>query len=415
MSHIYTADRVLTGNQAEEIPDGAVVIDGDRIAWVGPVAQLPSEHQGTERTDLPGHSLLPGLIDVHVHLGSLGERHRPAPGDYTITRDTAIHLTNARRALSAGLTTVRNLGSRNYVDVAVRDAILDGVAQGPRIVAAGAPVTTTGGHDWKDGGEVDSITDIVHLVRTHHKNGVDAIKVMATGGFMTGGSAPWFPQFSVEELTALVNEARRLGKNTAAHAHGHEGIRRALAAGIDTLEHVSMFDEFQRRSVFDPKLADDIAAAGTFVDTTCEWRIPHIIASGSAFAPPVRELYDHGVKLVTGTDAGLPDVPHHAFPQGLEALASFGIPLSEVLTAATSRAAESVGLKGVTGELRAGLAADLIAVAGNPLADVLAYQALGLVVARGQEFIPDLLPPLPALADLPGPSITPPAHSTTGH
>lgn len=351
MTHVYTAALLLAGPAHTPVPNGAVVVDGRRLTYVGPAAGLPDLPGGTARTDLPDATLLPGLIDVHVHLGYSGDGSDDPPERYDVRRDVAVHLRNARRQLSTGVTTVRNLGSREYVDVAVRDAIADGLAAGPRVLAAGPQITTTGGHAWRTGGEVDSVDDIRHLVRTHHKAGVDVIKVMATGGFNTPGSAPWNAQFSQGELEVLVAEAHRLGKNTAAHAHGHAGIARALAAGIDTLEHVSMFDPVQRRSVFDPVLADAIAAKGTFVDTTCEWRVAAIIASGAAFSPPVRQLFEHGVRLVTGTDAGIAQVPHHAFVGGLRALHSLGIPAEEILRAATSRAAEAIGLSAVTGQL----------------------------------------------------------------
>lgn len=244
---------------------------------------------------------------------------------------------------------------------------------------------------------MDSVEDILRLIRTHHKNGVDVIKVMATGGFGTPGSAPWFAQFSTAELRVIVQEAHRLGKNTAAHAHGVEGIRRALDAGIDTLEHVSMFDATLRQSVFDPDLADAIAARGTYVDTTCEWTLPAIVASGAPFRPPVLELYEHGVQLITGTDAGIHNVPHHAFAGGLRALDGFGIPLGEILTAATTRAAAAIGLGDVTGQLTTGFEADVIAVRGNPLTDVATYGKVELIVTRGRRFQPDVLPPLPEL------------------
>lgn len=396
-THVYTADQVLVGPRHTAVPQGAVVVTGERIVFAGPAGALPPLDPSTERTHLAGATLLPGLIDVHVHLGSSGDGTDRPKSSYELRRDVLTHVRNARRALSSGVTTVRNLGSRNYVDVAVRDAIADGVVEGPRVLASGAQLTTTGGHAWQTGGEVDSVDDILRLIRTHHKNGVDVIKVMATGGFGTPGSAPWFAQFSTEELRVIVGEAHRLGKHTAAHAHGLEGIRRALEAGIDTLEHVSMFDPTQRRSVFDPALADAIAARGTYVDTTCEWTLPAIVASGAPFRPPVLELYEHGVQLITGTDAGIHNVPHHAFAGGLRALDSFGIPLPEILTAATTRAATAIGLGDVTGQLTEGYEADLIAVRGNPLTDVAAYGEVELVLTRGRRFHPDALPALPEL------------------
>jgi imidazolonepropionase-like amidohydrolase len=409
MTHRYSADRVLPGLDATVIEAGSVVVEDERIVFAGPTAQLPEPWRQAPHTDFPGATLLPGLIEVHAHLGSFGDGTAPPPWDEPVrneAREAIHHLANARRALSVGLTSVRNLGSDSYADAALRDAIAQGRVQGPRIVASGPTITTTGGHDWAHSTQVDSIKEIRHAVRLHHINGVDAIKVMATGGFGTAGSAPWFAQFSVKELRALVDEAHRLGKNTAAHAHGTQGIRRAVRAGVDTVEHGSFVNK-EGRSVFDPRLADEIAEAGVYVDTTATRGIDVMVRRDPLFAPPVRQLYEHGVKLIAGTDAGIDLQPHHGYIESLAALAARGLPLAEILVAATSRAAEAIGLGGVTGQLTPGHSADLIAVRGNPLTEVAAYGRLELVVARGREFTPDPLPPLPPLPEGPwGPAVT---------
>src|SRR5262249_25093502 len=192
------------------------------------------------RADYPGATIMPGLIDSHVHLAFDGgpnpaARMRAETGEQQLM----LMLRSARELLGVGVTTARDLGSRAYLAVAVRDAIAAGLARGPRLVVAACRTTVTGGHCWFMGGEADSEDDLRRLVRSHHKHGADLIKVMSTGGFMTTGSAPWYAQFTTAELAVIVEEAARVDKPVAAHAHGTEGIRRAVEAGGATTGNCS--------------------------------------------------------------------------------------------------------------------------------------------------------------------------------
>ena len=217
-----------------------MLVDGDRIAWVGREADLSPDRYpaDTPVRALGPVTVLPGLIDCHVHLAFDGG---PAPVTRMRAEDdarqVALMTRNARRLLSVGVTTARDLGCRGYLGVSVRDAIADGTLRGPRLLTAGPPLTVTGGHCWFMGAEVDTEQDVRRMVRRHHKHGVDLVKLMSTGGFMTEGSAPWFAQFEPAEVRAAVEEAHRVGKRVAAHVHGVVGIERALDAGVDTLEH----------------------------------------------------------------------------------------------------------------------------------------------------------------------------------
>ncbi|WP_200834643.1 metal-dependent hydrolase family protein [Amycolatopsis alkalitolerans] len=386
----YTANRVLTGEQGEVHAGAGVLVDGDTIAWVGPAAELPPDYGAVERVELGDLTLLPGLIDSHVHLGFDGG---PAPVERmkaeSDPQQLVLMLRSARELLSVGVTTARDLGARSFLDVVVRDAIDTGIARGPRMVTAGRPLTVTGGHCWFMGGECDTDDEVRRMVRLHHKMGVDLIKVMSTGGFMTAGSAPWFAQFTDGQLAAAVGEAHRLGKRVAAHAHGVEGIRRALDAGVDTLEHCSFVLPDGRMSV-DDELVARIVASGAYVCPTVNTRYAEFLATrGEDFKPSLPVLHERGAKIIAGTDAGIDNVPHYAYVAGLEALAMVGLPADQVLYAATARAAEALGLGEVTGRLRPGLSADLIAVEGDPLADISALHSLRLVVARGTPFQPD--------------------------
>lgn len=403
---LYTADSVRTQADAGTITNGCVVVENGTIAWVGSLADLPEPYRDRPRQHVSG-TIMPGLIDTHVHLGFDGGA---APVE-RMTRESdpeqlVLMLRSARQLLSAGVTTARDLGARGYLDVVVRDAIACGDARGPRLITSGAPLTPTGGHCWFMGGEADGGYELRTAVRRHHEHGVDSIKIMSTGGFMTKGSAPWFAQYTESELTFAIADAHRLGKKAVAHAHGVQGIRHAVRAGIDALEHCT-FVASDGSFVFDPELADEIAERGVYVSFTLNVLAWQMLQSGSPFvdhlALVVRELHERGVPIVVGTDAGIDNAPHHAYAAGLEALAAFGLSREEVLAAATTVGARSMGIDHQTGSLRQGLAADLIGVAGDPGEDLTCLRRPVLVVAAGAAFVPDpylsideLAPPTPA-------------------
>ena len=398
---VIRAGQLVQRPDRRAVPDGAVVVRHSTITWAGPAGQLPAEDRRLPVEDHPASTIMPGLIETHAHLGSYTphvSQHVSDPALLAQSLHILSALATARQLASVGVTTVQSLGARHYADVALREAIAAGVLAGPRILASGAQLTTTGGHSWTNGAEVDSIDDIRRTVRRHHKAGVDVIKVMATGGFMTPGTGPWAAQFSAEELRALVQEAHRLGKRTAAHAHGTEGIRRAVDAGIDYLAHASFVDP-DGVTRFDGALADAIAERGIFVDTCAPPSWPPV--PGETFTPRAKQLYEHGVGLVAGHDIGAV-LPPSGYTFGLKQLEASGIPRAEVLTAATTRAAAALGLSEVTGELVAGRSADLIVVDGDPLESLDALDALSRVVIGGRPFVPDQVVPFDPKGSIPG-------------
>lgn len=396
---VYKADRVLVTDPFEILERAAVLVDGTAIAWVGTQADWEHHeaHDHVEAVELGDRTLMPGLIDAHVHLSFDGG---PAPiarmDSETDAQQVALMIRSARQQLSTGVTTARDLGARGYTDVVVRDAIANGTLQGPRLLTVGSPITSTGGHCWSLGGEADSLDEVRKIVRRHHKATVDHIKVMSTGGFMTPGSAPWFPQFDVDALKIIVEEAHRVGKRVAAHCHGTEGIRRAVAAGVDTLEHCSFVgsDGVVR---YDEELGDRIAASSSYVSPTISVLLRAM--DSEPFVKRFEGLLDSGAKIIASTDAGIDNSPHHAFPDSLPLYAEYGMSIEGVLRAATVVGAEALGLKDVTGNIRAGLEADLIAVDGDPTRDLDALRRRHLVLARGTRFVPDELPPIPELPD----------------
>jgi imidazolonepropionase-like amidohydrolase len=382
---------IVTFGQAP-ITDGVVVIEGGLISWVGSRVDLPAKYAGLAEVTHAGATILPGLIETHAHLGSYATTLTPdvpQPGGLEQSWVALSSVATARQLASVGVTTVQSLGARHFSDVALREAISAGLVAGPRIVAAGPQLTTTGGHAWATGGEVDTIAEIRQSVRQHHKAGADVIKVMATGGFMTARTAPWNAQFSTAELRVLVEEAHRLGKHTAAHAHGTEGIRRAVEAGIDYLAHAS-FVSADGRTRFDPDLADEIAGRGIYVDTCSPPSWPSV--PGETATPRALELFQRGVLLVAGHDIGAV-LPPSGYTFGLKQLEASGIPRAEVLLAATSRAAAAAGLAGITGVLAPGYAADLIVVDGDPLADLSALDRIQQIVIGGRDFVADPVAP----------------------
>jgi imidazolonepropionase-like amidohydrolase len=388
MSEVLTAPRVMTGDQT--VTDGALVIGEDVLDWVGPAGALPAEYGALPRTDYPGATIMPGLIDSHVHLAFDGGPNPSARmRSETDEQQLVLMLHSARNLLGVGVTTARDLGARAYLDVVVRDAVAAGLARGPRMVVAARPITVTGGHCWFMGGEADSDDELRRMVRTHHKRGADLIKVMSTGGFMTTGSAPWYAQFTRAQLAVVVEEAGRVDKPVAAHAHGIEGIHRAVEAGVTTLEHCSFVTETNERR-FDEPLAARIAERGIFVCPTINVNAPYVAElTGIVVGEHLKAMHEMGVRLIAGTDAGIDNTPHHQYVGGLEYLVTLGFRPADVLAMATTEAAAALGVDAITGRLAPGFDADVIVVDGDPSTDIAALGKLQRVIARGRDYLPD--------------------------
>jgi imidazolonepropionase-like amidohydrolase len=348
--------------------DPLVLVEDGRITEVrsGPP---PAD---AELIDLGEATLLPGLIDTHVHLAF--DASPDAVGALAARDDDAVLAAMADAAaaqLRAGVTTVRDLGDRDYLALRLRES----TAGLPTIVAAGPPITSTGGHCHYLGGVAER--GVRDAVREHAERGVDVIKVMASGGFLTSGTAVDGRQFTPDDLVALVDEAHRHGLPVTAHAHALEAIVDGVAAGVDGLEHCSFVD------------GDRVAAPAELVATIVRRRIAVGATVGIAptslpIAPPpellkilpelmanLARLIREGAVVVAGTDAGIAPVkPHGVLPLGLAHLAQLGMSPAEALTAGTSTAAQVCGLGDRKGRVRPGYDADLLAVDGDPLTDV---------------------------------------------
>lgn len=384
----HRAGRLLTGELGVELTDAAIVLAGDQITWVGAATDLPD---GVETVIDHGDdaTILPGLIDTHVHLAFDGSLH---PADVMRAADDleryTIMLQSARQLLSAGVTTARDLGAPAPLDMRIKEAVATGRARGPRLLTVNAPITPTGGHCWFLGGEADGVDGVRRAVRLARREGADHIKVMSTGGNLTPRTFPSEPQFTQEELEVIVEEAHRYGMLVAAHAHGVEGIRRAVAAGVDSLEHFS-FTEADGTMKPDPEVVALAAAAGTYACKTISAALPAFLPESPLAPDAMRRELDSGVQIVAGTDAGIDGCPHMEFVWSLEAMVVHGMTHDETLHAATALAARSLGLAEVTGTLAAGLSADVLVVDGNPRHDLGSLRRLRTVIARGEPYTPE--------------------------
>ncbi|WP_088287620.1 amidohydrolase family protein [Kineosporia sp. A_224] len=409
---VLTADRVFDSATGRCAPDLAVVCSGARVDAVVPVAQAPAAGDvvrggPVRRIDLPGHTLLPGLVDCHTHL--VGEAESGQGYAHLVTRSSAqevlVGVENARRTLRAGFTTVRDVGSfRAFADVALRDAVTAGWVEGPRMLCAGAYVTCPGGAGDVTGLAVDvdavvpaelrfgvcSGPDGVRAtVRRVLGRGADVVKVLATGAVLTAGTAPGAPELSRAEIAAAVEVATDHGTHVAAHAHGAEGIRRAVLAGVRSVEHGSLLDagtvalmaEHGTYLVADLYDGDWILEQGPrlgFSEEVMRKTRDTTQAQRDGFAAAV----DAGVRIAYGTDSGV--YPHGDNGRQLAYYVRHGLTPAQALLSATRWAAELLGLEHEIGRLAPGLAADVVAVPGDPTVDVTGCERPALVVRAGR-------------------------------
>ncbi len=383
------AARLFDGTTCTDDP--LVVLDGGRVAEVrhGRDAPVPDD---AELIDLPGATLLPGLVDTHVHLAFDGS---PDAVTALACRDDDALLDAMRQAaadeLRAGVTTVRDLGDRRYAALALRER--GGLL--PTIVAAGPPITSVGGHCHFLGGEADGVAGVRAAVRAHAERGVDVIKVMASGGMLTEGTDIGATQFSAAALRVAVEEAHRHGLPITAHAHALAAVRDAVDARVDGIEHCTCVDG--DRVVLPPDLAEAIVTRRIAIGSTVGLRpvdgglepppqllrlLPDLLAAHAA-------LIRAGALVVAGTDAGIaPPKPHGVLPYGLAQLVELGMTPLEALRAGTSTAAQVCGLGDRKGRVVTGHDADLVAVDGDPTVDVATLLKPVAVLVAGRVVAP---------------------------
>ncbi len=363
----------------------AVRIEAGRITAIGRADAL---REGAITHGCNGRTLLPGLIDAHVHL-CLDPNIRAAleQGRETPEALRAVMAERCKAMVEAGITTARDLGGGTWDELIIRDRILAGELPGPRLVCSGQPITSVRGHCHFWGGEANDLEEALEVLERQIAKGVDLIKVMATGGNLTPGSTPALAQFDEPTIIRIVERSTAHGRHVAAHCHGTAGIRHATAAGVTTIEHCSWVGTDGWGVDYDEETAKQIGARGIWVSPTisANWK-RHL--GRAEFESRVRDNFrrmrEAGVKLIASTDAGIPNVFHHQLPLALPLFAHFAnLSPVEVLRAATSDCATAIGLGARTGRIEPGLCADLVLVEGDVLADLDTLAKPVQVWARG--------------------------------
>jgi imidazolonepropionase-like amidohydrolase len=404
-SYVLKAARMFDGKSDALLKPGLVVVTDGKIAGVGSSAAIPA---GAEVIDFGDATLLPGFIDAHTHLtGMYSDDYKQAALDYLqkpIAEQALDATANARVTLMAGITTVRDVGSSDYIDVGLRNAIRDHVVVGPRMLVCVHALGSTGGHCDGSGGyraglfghEAGPLDGVIngpdqarYAVRLDHKYGADIIKVCATGGVLSLTDDVDTPQLTQEELNAIVDEAHALRRKTAAHAHGAEGAKRAIRAGIDSIEHGTFLDD---------EALDMMKQRGTYLVPTlmAGHGIQEQIDKGTYIPPPIlikaktaiaagHQMFTKamvkGVKIGLGTDAGV--YPHGRNTEEFHLMVDYGMKPIDALKAGTSSDADLLGLADKIGTLEAGKLADVVAVPGDPVENIRQTEHVFFVMKEG--------------------------------
>jgi len=394
---VIKAGRLVDVAAGRVLTDQVVLVQGAKIAAVGPAGSVVVP-AGAQVIDLSDRTVLPGLIDTHTHVTS--DPATPPYHDYgiSIPRAALMGARFARDTLFSGVTTIRNVGAPGFADVALRDAINAGDVIGPRILASGPALGITGGHcddnmlapeyDERAEGVADGPVAVRAMVRRNVKYGVDVIKYCGTGGVFSKGTRVGSQQYTAEEVAAIVDEAHMHGRKVAVHAHGANGIKVALRAGVDTIEHASLIDQegldlAKKTGAF---LSMDIYNTEyTQTEGPKRGELEEFLQKDRDVAEVQRENFrkavQMGIRLTLGTDTG---VHRHAdAPKQLGVMVRYGMTPMQAIQSATLVGAQALGIDGEVGRIVPGYAADMIAVSADPLADVRALEAVGFVMRAG--------------------------------
>jgi imidazolonepropionase-like amidohydrolase len=394
------AGRVIDGVADRPLLERTVVVDGQKITSIE--AGYRTASAGDRVIDLRNGTLMPGLMDMHVHLTS--EYSRTAELDRfkkeaaDVAFDSVVY---AERTLLAGFTTVRDLGDSFRASIALRNAINAGKVKGPRIFAAGKSVATTGGHadptnGWAsflgtvrgpEDGVANGLEQAAQAVRQRYKDGSDVIKITATGGVLSVAKSGHNPQFTEEEIRAIVATARDYGFTVAAHAHGAEGLKRAVRGGVDTVEHGTFMDDeaiqlMKKHGTF--YVPTIIAGRWVYEQAQDPGFFPELVRPkalqvGPQIQATFAKAYKAGVNILFGTDAGVP--AHGQNAREFQLMVEAGMPAMEAIKAATSAPAKFLGIE--LGIVASGKGADLVAVPGDPLTDITSMQRVNFVMKDG--------------------------------
>jgi len=398
MGFVLTGATLIDGNGGTPLNDAAVLVEGERIAWVGSVAELPAAARDAEQVDVSGKWLMPGIIDAHIHICYNGSESTFAllekPRDDLVLEAVDI----CERTLSQGVTTIRDVGGEQYIEMSLRNAINRGFIRGPRMKLSGRVISMTGGHAHFIAREADGPDEMRKAAREQIKAGADLVKLMATGGSATPGQDIHASQLTVEEISAVTEVAHMMGRPVAAHCHGTGGIRNCMLGGVDTIEHGTYLDE---------ETADMMVANGAQLVLTlgagnpdlesyplspvqqadAERRKPMIEQGVKQIRKTIALARAKGIFLGIGTDAGgNPLAPHQfAMARELELLVENDLTAMEAITIGTRNNAEVLRWEDEIGTVEAGKYADLLLLDADPLVDIRNLRKIAAVYKSGEK------------------------------
>jgi imidazolonepropionase-like amidohydrolase len=394
---VLTADHMVDVVAGRLVDKPMVVVVDGKISAVGVQGQMQAP-SGAERVDLPGQTILPGLIDMHVHLES-----DPRHGGFnsllfTDSFWTVVATNNARKTLEAGFTTVRNVGADRFNDIAIEQGVEDGQIEGPRVIGAGYAIGATGGHcdstffppsmEEKSPAVIDSPDEGRHMVRWMHKYGAQTIKICATGGVFSHGDTPGAQQLTLDEMKAIVDEAHMADMIVAAHAHGASGIKDAIRAGVDTIEHASLVDDEgialarQHGSWFTMDIYNtDYTQSEGKKNGVLEANLQKDRDIAQIQRDNFRKALRAGVKMLFGTDAGV--YPHGTNARQFAIMVQYGMTPMQAIQAATISPSMALHRSDL-GAIQAGRVGDIIAVRGDPTSDVRVLENVDFVMQGGE-------------------------------
>lgn len=395
---LIKAGKLIDVRAGRVLNDQAILIEGDRIKQVGS-SQSVRAPASARVVDLSNATVLPGLIDCHTHLTFDPSNTGYSALGISTPREALYGAKNARITLEAGFTTVRNVGANGYSDIALRDAINAGDIPGPRVDASGPSIGVTGGHcdesllapefHHKGDGVADGVPALMAKTREIAKYGADCIKICASGGVLSKGDSPEATQFSDEEIRAIVAEAHRLGRKVAAHAHGAAGIKQAVMAGVDSIEHASFIDDDAIRLMKEKGtyLVPTIYLGDWFMENYQRMGVPGFMVEKAKMVMPaarvnIARAFRSGVKVAFGTDAAV--YPHGLNAHEFSVMVKLGLTAMQSIQAATVNAADLLGWSDRVGSIEPGRYADIIAVNGNPLTDVSVLEHVVFVMKAGE-------------------------------
>ena len=395
---VITADRMIDVANGKVVKQAAVIVNDNIITASGRLKDLTVPNEAT-RIDLGNATLMPGLMDMHVHLTSDATRHGYKRLEVSLPRAAITGVKHAKATLDAGFTTVRNVGAPGFADVALRDAINAGDVVGPRMFVAGPSLGVTGGHcdsnllpyeyDNYSEGVADGPWEVRKKVRRNIKYGATVIKFCATGGVLSKGTKVGAQQYTFEEMKALIDEAHLRGLTVATHAHGTYGIKAAIKAGVDSVEHVSLLDDeaidlakkngtyFSMDIYVTEYILGEGEKAGILEESLNKERIV-----GKTQRENFEKAVKAGVNMVFGSDAGV--YPHGDNPKQFARMVKFGMTPIQAIQAATINPARLLKQEATLGSLEKGKLADIVAVPGNPLDDMSLMEKVGFVMKDGQ-------------------------------